>query len=334
VSLAPTGLRSERFRDQREADWRELDRLVGKAENKGVRALTDEELLALPVRYRSALSALSTARATSLDKALVLYLESLCARAYFFVYGVRGKPLERLIDYLARGLPAAMKDIWKETLASAALLFIGMAVGWALVAKDPDWFYAFVGSNLAGGRGPDSTAAELRATLYDTKGKDGLAYFATFLFTNNAGVALTCFSLGFAFAAPTILLLLGTGCMMGAFVGVFVSHGLGVEAAGWMMIHGVTEVSAIILAGAAGLRIGSSVAFPGPRSRLEALIHSGRAGGVVMGGVVIMLFFAGLLEGFGRQLVQADWARFAIAGATAIFWLGYFYLPRREARRG
>jgi len=329
-----SGLRSERFRDQREADWRELDRLVGKAENKGVRALTDEELLALPVRYRSALSALNTARATSLDKALVVYLESLCARAYFFVYGVRGKPLERLTEYLARGLPGVMRGLWKETLLAILLTAISAGVAAALVLQDPDWFYAFMDRSLASGRDPSATVAELRETLYDDGGRDGLAVFATGLFTHNSGVALTCFALGFAFGVPTIFLLLSNGFMLGAFVAVFVSKGLGVEAAGWLMIHGVTELFAIMLAGAAGMRIGWSVAFPGVRSRLEALVASGKDGGMVMGGVVLMLFCAGLLEGVGRQVVQQDWLRFTIAGATAVFWSAYFYLPRRKARHG
>lgn len=327
-------LRSERFRDQREADWRELDRLVRKAEDKGVRALTDEELLALPVRYRSALSALNAARATSLDKALVLYLESLCARAYFFVYGVRGKPLERLTEYLGRGLPSAVKGLWKETLLAIVLTTISAGVAWALMANDPDWFYAFIDRGLAGGRDPSATAAELRKTLYDDHGRDGLAVFATGLFTHNSGVALTCFALGFAFGVPTIFLLLANGFMLGAFVHLFVSKGLGMEAAGWLMIHGVTELFAIMLAGAAGMRIGWSVAFPGVRGRLEALVASGNDGGMVMGGVVLMLFCAGLLEGFGRQIVQQDWLRFTIAGATAVFWAAYFYLPRRKAAHG
>jgi hypothetical protein len=55
---------------------------------------------------------------------------------------------------------------------------------------------------------------------------------------------------------------------------------------------------------------------------------------LVMGGVVMMLVFAGLLEGFGRQLVQSEAIRFAIAGATAVFWFGYYYLPRREQAGG
>jgi len=51
----------------------------------------------------------------------------------------------------------------------------------------------------------------------------------------------------------------------------------------------------------------------------------------VMAGVVVMLFFAAVLEGFARQLVEADWGRYAIAAATALIWGLYFYLPRPKA---
>ena len=103
------------------------------------------------------------------------------------------------------------------------------------------------------------------------------------------------------------------------------------ELGGWVIIHGTTELFAIVLAGAAGFRIGWSVVFPGERSRLAAAAASGRVAALVMAGVVAMLFVAGLLEGFGRQLITDDVARYAIGGAMLLFWCLYFYWPRRRA---
>ena len=113
-------------------------------------------------------------------------------------------------------------------------------------------------------------------------------------------------------------------------VHVFVSKGLGYEFGGWLLIHGVTELFAIVLAGAAGLRIGWAVAFPGRQSRLEAMSGAGKAAGAVMMGVVIMLMLAGVLEGFGRQLITSDIVRYVIAGGSAILWGLYFYAPRPD----
>ena len=95
------------------------------------------------------------------------------------------------------------------------------------------------------------------------------------------------------------------------------------------LIHGVTELFAIILAGAAGFMIGGAVAFPGRKSRLESMRGAGEKAAMVIIGAVIMLFLAALLEGFGRQLINVDEVRYAIAGTTLILWLGYFYIPRR-----
>lgn len=321
-------LKSQRFRREREADWRRLEALVTKAEKRSAGALSDTEILAMPVLYRSTLSALSVARATSLDQGLIDYLESLAARAYFFVYGARSTPQEQLTAFFARDWPGGVRTMWRETLVALAITLLGAAVAWWLVASDADWFYAFVDPSLASGRDPTAAAAGLRAGLYHEEGASGLSFFATMLFTHNTQVALGAFALGFALGVPTIVLLLMNGAMLGAMLHVFVSKGVGFEFGGWLLIHGVTELFAIVLAGAAGLRIGWAVAFPGDRSRLEAISETGRSAGAAMMGVVIMLMLAGLLEGFGRQLITNDAARYAIAGATALMWALYYYAPR------
>ena len=93
----------------------------------------------------------------------------------------------------------------------------------------------------------------------------------------------------------------------------------------------MTELFAVILAGAAGLKIGWAVAFPGARRRLDAIMEAGRTAGVAMAGVVVMLMFAGLLEGFGRQLIADTGLRYAVAAATGLMWALYFYAPRGPA---
>jgi len=72
------------FRSEREADWKAFEALLARVEKRAPRTLSEEELLSLPLLYRSALSSLSVARATSLDNALVGYLEALCLRGWLF----------------------------------------------------------------------------------------------------------------------------------------------------------------------------------------------------------------------------------------------------------
>lgn len=331
--MASLQLKSQQFREEREEGWRRLAFLLEKVERGGAKTLTDEQLMAVPVLYRSALSSLSVARATSLDQGLIDYLEGLCARGYFLVYGARARIGERILRFFAHGWSAAVRSIWRETLAAALITVLSAVVGYLLVAQNPDWFYAIVGSDMANGRDPAASAEFLRKSLYDGGGDQSLAAFAAFLFNNNAQVALLAFALGFAFTLPTVLLLIQNGALLGAMIAVFVSKDLGWQFGGWLFIHGTTEILAIVVAGGAGFRIGLAAAFPGDSSRLDAVATAGRQTGVAMAGVVIMLLFAGLLEGFGRQLITSDLARYAVGAVIGAIWLGYYYLPRREGDR-
>ena len=323
--MAEPELKSARFRREREGDWRRLEALLKRLEREPASRLSDEDLLAIPVLYRSTLSALSVARETSLDKALLDYLEGLCARAYFLVYGARTSLGARLGRFFARDWPAAARALWRETILSAAVMAAGaLAAAW-LVVSDPEWFFAFVPRQYAQGRDPAASAASLRAVLYQHGHGDGLQLFAAFLFTHNAQIAILAFALGFAFGVPTALLVFSNGCILGALVAVYATHGLAWPLGGWLLIHGVTELFATVLSGAAGFRIGWSLAFPGERTRMEALAAAGRQAATLMAGVLVMLFAAGLLEGVGRQVVTADLARYAIAAATALGWGWYLY---------
>jgi uncharacterized membrane protein SpoIIM required for sporulation len=269
------------------------------------------------------------ARETSLDLELITYLEGLCARAYFFVYGVRTSAGSRLGAFFARDWPRAVQSLWRETLASLAITVIGALAGYLLVAADPGWYDSFVAPGLANGRDFGASTAFLRSTLYDNPGAGGLTAFATILFNHNSQISIMSFALGFAFGVPTAMLLIANGAILGAILALYVSHGLGIELGGWLIIHGSTEIFAIILSGAAGFRIGWSVVFPGEETRLESATRAGRTAALVMAGVVAMLAVAGLLEGIGRQLVTLDAARYAIGLTMLALWLAYFYLPRR-----
>jgi uncharacterized membrane protein SpoIIM required for sporulation len=226
--------------------------------------------------------------------------------------------------------------VWRETIVAALMIAIGALVTYLLVRSDPSWFYAIVPDDFANGRDPGASVQTLRDTLYGGGDSNALGFFATFLFTHNASVAIQCFAFGFAFGVPTILELLQNGCMLGAFLAVFVPKGLGLQFASWLAIHGTTELFAIALAGAGGIRIGLAVAFPGRRSRFASAIAAGRTSAIVMLGVVIMLAVAGVLEGVGRQIITSDTIRIAIGGGALLGWLVYFYVMPvpAEARRG
>ena len=326
---------TSRFRAEREADWIAFDLLLSKLEKKGAAALTSDELLQLPILYRATLSSLSIARATSLDKALLGHLEALSIRGYFLIYGVRETRASRIRRFFRYDWPAAVRAVWKETLIIALVIILGALTSYTLVAHNSEWYYNFVPEEMSGGRDPHATVDYLRSTLGHGKAaadeqSSGLHVFATYLFTHNSQVSILSFALGFAFGVPTMMLGYYQGIGLGAMLALFSGKGLGVDFGGWLFIHGTTELFAAALSGAAGLRIGTAVVFPGARGRLEAAAEAGKTAGKVMVWVILMLLVAGLLEGFGRQLITDTGARYAIGTVMLLLWLCYYYLPRRK----
>lgn len=327
--MAELHLKSQIFRARRETDWKTLETLIGRVERGSISSLTDDELIALPGLYRAALSSLSVARATSLDQGVVSYLESLSARSYFVLYGTRTSVLERLAGFFTRDWPLAVRSMWKETVSSLLISVIAALTAYFLVSNNMDWFYNFMPDSMAQGRTPAAETEYLRSGLYDNDGTEGLSAFATMLFSHNSRIAIFAFALGFAFCVPTAVLMAYNGVIIGAFYALYIDRGLGFEVTGWLMIHGTTELFAIILAGGAGFKIGWAIAFPGERSRTDAAADAGKSAATVLAGVIIMLFIAGLIEGFLRQLITSDFLRYAIAGFMLLLWCLYFYGPRK-----
>jgi len=334
AQAAAPALRSVEFRREREATWRELEALLAEADRRGLRRLSAEQLARLPHLYRAALSSLSVARSISLDRALTEYLENLVGRAYLVVYGTREPLRGQLAAFFAWQLPAAVRSAKWHVLIASAVVLAGAVAAFQLTSSDLDHYYTFVGG-MADGRTPASSTAELRAGLYDDGGgaAELLALFAAKLFSHNARIALLAFSLGFLAGLPTLLLLVYNGLTLGGFAALYHARGLGVDLWGWLLPHGVTELLAAILCGAAGLLLAHGLVFPGARTRLDSLRERGRAASAIVLGAVLMLLVAGLLEGLFRQLVTSVPVRYGVASATAAWWSFYFgFVGRRRAR--
>lgn len=324
-------LKSAAFRAEREASWRELEALVGRIEKGGVRALSPPELARLPALYRGGLSSLSVARAISLDRNVLDYLESLSGRAYLAVYGTRRHLREALADFVVRRFPRAVRAHAGHVAVAVALMVIGLATGFGLTRGDPDRFHAFVDSAYAQGRGPASTTESLREVLYAKKDASTLLKtFAMFLFQHNARIGLLAFAVGFAGAVPSALLLFSNGLILGAFGALYASRGLSLDFWGWILPHGVSELTAVALCGAAGMALGQALLFPGQEQRLAGLARRGREASVVALGAVGLFFVAALIEGIFRQLVHAVPVRYAVAFGTAGVLFSYLATSGKE----
>ncbi len=326
-------LRSDRFRLEREADWRRLEAIVVRIEAGRIGAISDADLMALPVLYRMVVSSLAVARDTTLDAATLAYLEGLAQRAWFVVYGPELGFRGWARRFFGGGWSAAVRAIGPDIAITLALMVAGTVIGWLLVAGNPDWYYALVPAEPGDVRVPGASRAALYQSLFGTTHREAFSVFAAYLFSNNAQVSILCFALGFAFGLPSILLVIHNTAPLGALLWLYHGQGLMLELIGWLSVHGTTELFALMLAGASGIHIGRSMAFPGQRAVLDAAAEAGRRTATVMTGVVLMLVVAGLLEAYARQLINATAPRLALGGAMLVWWLVYFFAFGKAGER-
>ena len=325
-------IRSARFRKEREGEWKRLSDLVLRVEKKGLSGLTFDESLELTGLYRQSVNSLSLAREISLDQALLHYLESLTTRAYLAVYAPRATLVGLVGRFFRTGAPQAIRRSWLHILVAALLLFGGAFAAYFLTIADPTWYYAFVPGGLSGGRGPEASEAFLREALYgqNSSSAERLAAFSTQLFTHNTQVSIMSFTLGVIGCLPSGFLTFYNGTILGTFFAVHQAKGLGFDLFGWLSIHGVTELAALIIAAAGGFRLGAAVLFPGQRTRGAALRHAGRDATKLALVAALMLLAAGVLEGFGRQLITDLWSRIIIGWSIGGMWLAWFVLCGRS----
>lgn len=324
-------IRSARFRREREASWLRLEALVKRCEGGGAASLGYDEARDLASCYRQAMNSLSVARDISLDRALLAYLEQLCARAYLVVYAPQESVGGLLVNLFRCGIPQAVRRSAGPLFIGFLALMLGAVVGYVLYFQDPSWYFSFVPPDMSDGRTPDASTEYLRGTLYDDAGGflDDLGAFAAFLFSHNTQIAIFIFALGIFLAAPSFLLTFYNGLLMGAFFAMFAQKGLGYDLFAWLSIHGVTELSAICIACAGGARLGLAVLLPGTQSRADALRLHGRDAVKLVLLAGVMLIVAALIEGFLRQLIQSPVARITIGWGIGALWLAWLTLSGR-----
>jgi len=325
-------IRSARFRSEREEGWKALEILVAKAEKRGVRSLSFEEAQDLASLYRQSMASLSLAREISLDRALLAYLEGLCARAYLAVYAPQENLRGLITKLLVHGIPGAARRQFPVILLGFLVMTLGGVVGWLLFQQDPLWYNTLMPDGLASGRGLESSRADLERVIYDREGYNlgDLGAFASMLFSHNTRIAIFVFSLGVLICAPSVGLTFYNGLALGAFVALHEERGLLYDITAWLSVHGVTELSAIAIACAGGIHLGLGVLFPGELTRRDALRQRSKDAVKLALLAALMLVVAALLEGFARQLVQDPDIRLAIGLTTGAFWILYLARSGRQ----
>lgn len=314
--------------------WDELTDLVYRAQRRGVRRLSADELARMDRLYRLTTIHLAQLRTRGANPQVVHNVNRLVAKAHSLIYAApRPHLLGRIFAFYATGFARSVARTWVFQLTALAIFLVGAFGGyWASVSNVYANYALIIPDEM---RMPGASQEQLIAVLRGGRdqGQSEKVAFMSMLMTHNTKVGFTAFAGGVMAGIPTAYVMAYTGGFLGAFTAVHNANGVGAEWWAWILPHGVTEIGACILCGGAGLLLGYAVLRPGYRSRAASLRHAGREGLRIAMGVIPMFVFAGFAESFVRQSHWTLEQRYAFAAATALFWAAYFTLGALLERR-
>jgi uncharacterized membrane protein SpoIIM required for sporulation len=321
------------FLNRRQDQWRRLEVLLERVEQGGLKRLNTAEVREFGTLYRRTSSDLVTARSKTGNAEVLQYLNDLVARSYAQVYRSRRFRFLDIFTFLWIDFPRLFRHAGKYIALSGLLLTTGVLFGWEMNQRDPAGAYYMLPPQMV-------KAIPLLKEIW--KGQTGhaadhneMAITSAFLMTHNIGIGLIAFSGGVFFGIPTLWALVMNGSMLGILGQAMSTRETGVVFWSMILPHGVIELSAIVVFGAAGFLIAGALLAPGRRSRMDALIERGKLAVMLALGGAAMLVIAGLIEGI---ITPPDfippWAKLAFAFMTFIAEIAYFGFAGRGPQPG
>src|SRR5437763_3684288 len=257
---------SDRFINERKGAWQRLEDLLTLLDRSALRRLHREEVRELGRIYRRTASDLAIARAESRDPRLVNYLNSLVIRAHGRIYRANGDWLARTGRFFTHDFPQTFRRTWRYTATAFAVFIVFTAVAFFGTRHDPDF------SEFAGISPSFREMVINRRTHWWEQLNDASQIGSMAIFTNNIRVTFYAFALGAVFGLGTLYVLAFNGASFGAIIALTYHAGFGHDLLlGFVISHGVIELTCIFIAGGAGLLIGSALLMPGNLSRGDAL---------------------------------------------------------------
>jgi uncharacterized membrane protein SpoIIM required for sporulation len=222
------------------------------------------------------------------------YLNGLASRIYLGIYRNKKEETSRFWKFWKTELPLTVRRHHNELLY-AFLIFSSFAVMAAVSAAHDDSFVRGVLGDSYVEMTDENISRGDPFGVY--KDKERFNMFVA-IAVNNIKVSFLTFVAGFLLSIGTVWLLFKNGVMLGAFQYMFFAKGLGLQSVLVIWIHGTLEISAIIIAGGAGLIVGNGILFPGTLSRIQSLRKATKDGLKLMIGLIPVFIMAAFLEGF------------------------------------
>jgi uncharacterized membrane protein SpoIIM required for sporulation len=294
-----------------------------------LRQLDAGELFELGRLYRWVTSDLAYARGHGFDAQLQHYLNRLVTRAHASVYGATVETGgARFTRFFTQTFPAEFRRSWPYSAACAALTVLWSAVAYAIVMRNPANAYALLPESMVPGH--------ITKSLHNSNfafTPEASAEISAFIITHNIQIAIFVFAAGIVtLGIYTIWEITLNGLMLGGLAALYTRAGFGPDFWATIAPHGVIELTAIQIAGGAGLLIAAGVLYPGRLRRRDAISQNGRRAGILIGGVIAMLCLAGIIEGFFSPLRYPIGVRASLGALTAFGLIAYFGFAGRRLR--
>lgn len=319
------------FEERYGADWQRLEELLLTLRTGSKRAASEISGADFASLYRRVSEHLALARARSYPAHLTDRLDRITLDAHQVIYQRREFGLSRLWQLIAYEIPRSVRAHCVYVWVSTAVFAIPAIVVGLLVYFHPALILSVV---------DPATAAEFEA-MYSPdaeslgRARDVHTDWAMFGFyiRHNIGIAFQVFASGLFVAIGSLFFIAMNGVMIGAIAGFLTERGLSETFWSFVVTHAAFELTAIVLAGGAGLRIGHSLLAPGRLTRIQSLVVAARESVVIMYGALGLLFIAAAVEAFWSS---QTWIPPVMKyGVAAICWIAVFaYLTLQGRRAG
>ncbi|HXW97486.1 MAG TPA: stage II sporulation protein M, partial [Gemmatimonadales bacterium] len=325
---------AERLVARKAARWSEFQALAERATKSGLDSFQASELPDFAARYREVAADLARARTYRASPAVLARLERLVAAGHNALYRDEAHTGRQVWRFLARECPAGIIQA-RRTVLLAFLTFSFPAIaGYLLLKERPALAQQVIPASMLD-RAEAGTQRQQSGKGYYEAEAESRPLMASSIMTNNIRVALSCFASGIFLGIGSLVLLGYNGLALGTISGHFGNVGLLGYLWTFVIGHGVLELFAIWVAGAAGFLLGKAIIAPGELSRGEALVLTGRLAIRMIGAVIVLLVIAGLIEGFVSASTVPLGYRLAVSGASLFFLIayltnGWLYLRRGE----
>ena len=319
---------AERFVLQKRDRWAQFQRLATEASTAGLDRLAPDQLIDFVTRYREVAADLARARTYGVSRGNLLPLERAVGAGHNALYRREGGTWKRLTRFVTFECPAAVVAAKGAVALAFAAFTLPAALGFGLLRERPELAPEVLPQVMLD-RAEAGAARQQEGKGYLDADAESRPLLAASIIANNVQVAFYCFA-GGAFAGIGSLALLATnGLSIGAASGHFANKGLFGYLWTFIAGHGLLELFAIWVAGAAGFQLGIAMIAPGGRTRRDALVLAGERAIRMVGFAVVLLLVAGLVEGLLSASTVPPAAKFATTAASALLLALYLFAGTR-----